>query len=101
MCKQTQAELAGGGGGDCWRVCRLRKRRWWTWWSEQRSLEVELAATLIYWASHHPYRQIRDVVASLPAARVNEIVELGLRHRGKHDESLRDFMRERRYGSTS
>jgi thymidylate synthase ThyX len=55
------------------------------------TLEVELAATLIYWASHHPYRQVRDVVAGLPAARVAEIIELGLRHRGRHDEALRAF----------
>ncbi len=53
------------------------------------SLEVELAATLLYSASHHSYRQIRDLVAGLPAARVGEIIELGLRHRGKHDEALR------------
>jgi thymidylate synthase ThyX len=55
------------------------------------TLEVELAATLIYWASHHPYRQVRDLVAQLPAARVNEIIELGLQHRGRHDEALRAF----------
>jgi hypothetical protein len=55
------------------------------------SLEVELAATLVYSASHHPYRQVRDVVAALPAPRVNEIIELGLRHRGRHDEALRAF----------
>lgn len=55
------------------------------------TLEVELAATLIYWASDFPYRQVRDVVAQLPAARVNEIIELGLRHRGRHDEALRVF----------
>ncbi|MGO9775654.1 MAG: FAD-dependent thymidylate synthase [Terracidiphilus sp.] len=55
------------------------------------SLEVELAATLLYSASHHPYRQIRDVVAGLIEARVNEVIELGLRHRGKHDEALRAF----------
>ncbi|HEY1766745.1 MAG TPA: FAD-dependent thymidylate synthase [Terracidiphilus sp.] len=55
------------------------------------SLEVELAATLLYSASHHPYRQIRDLVASLPASRVNEIIDLGLRHRGRHDEALRAF----------
>jgi thymidylate synthase ThyX len=55
------------------------------------TLEVELAATLLYSSSHHSYRQIRDVVAGLPEARVNEIVELGLRHRGKHDEALRAF----------
>jgi len=55
------------------------------------SLEVELAATLLYSASHHPYRQIRDLVAALPESRVSEIIELGLRHRGKHDEALRAF----------
>jgi thymidylate synthase ThyX len=55
------------------------------------TLEVELAATLLYSASHHSYRQIRDLVAGLPEARVTEIVELGLRHRGKHDEALRAF----------
>ena len=55
------------------------------------TLEVELASTLLYSAAHHPYRQIRDLVAELPAARVNEIVELGLRYRGPHDEALRAF----------
>ncbi|MGB6192519.1 MAG: FAD-dependent thymidylate synthase [Terracidiphilus sp.] len=55
------------------------------------TLEVELAATLLYSASHHPYRQIRDLVASLQAARANEIIELGLRRRGRHDETLRAF----------
>jgi thymidylate synthase ThyX len=55
------------------------------------TLEVELAATLLYSVAHHPYRQIRDLVAQLPEARVNEIVELGLRHRGRHDETLRAF----------
>ncbi len=55
------------------------------------SLEVELAATLLYSASHHPYRQIRDLVAGLPASQVSEIIELGLKHRGRHDEALRAF----------
>jgi thymidylate synthase ThyX len=55
------------------------------------SLEVELAATLLYSASHSPYRQIRDAVAAWPEARVNEVIELGLKHRGKHDELLRAF----------
>jgi len=54
-------------------------------------LEVELAATLLYSVSHHPYRQIRDLVSQLPAARIAEIAELGLRHRGRHDEALRAF----------
>ena len=55
------------------------------------SLEVELAATLLYSASHHPYRQIRDIVSALPGSQVSEIIDLGLRHRGKHDEALRAF----------
>jgi thymidylate synthase ThyX len=55
------------------------------------SLEVELAATLLYSAAHHSYRQIRDLVAGLPASRVAEIIDLGLRHRGSHDEALRAF----------
>jgi thymidylate synthase ThyX len=55
------------------------------------SLEVELAATLLYSASHHPYRQIRDLAASWPAAQIDEIIEIGLRHRGRHDEALRAF----------
>ena len=55
------------------------------------SLEVELAATLLYSAAHHPYRQIRNLVAAMPAPRVSEIIELGLRHRGRHDEALRAF----------
>ena len=55
------------------------------------TLEVELASTLLYSAAHHPYRQIRDLVSEFPAARVSEIIELGLRHRGRHDEALRAF----------
>jgi thymidylate synthase ThyX len=55
------------------------------------TLEVELASTLLYSASHHPYRQIRDLVAGLPGSRVSELIELGLHHRGQHDEALRAF----------
>jgi hypothetical protein len=45
----------------------------------------------MYSASHHPYRQIRDLLASLPEARISEIIALGLQHRGRHDELLRAF----------
>ncbi len=55
------------------------------------SLEAELAATLLYSASHYPYRQVRDIVAALPEARINEIIELGFKRRGRHDEALRAF----------
>jgi thymidylate synthase ThyX len=55
------------------------------------SVEVDLATTLLYGACHYPYRQIRSAVAALPDARRNEIVALGARHRGRHDELLREF----------
>jgi thymidylate synthase ThyX len=54
-------------------------------------LEVELATTLLYQHSHHPYRQIREVVEALPEARCREIIDLGLRHRGRYDEVSRPF----------
>jgi thymidylate synthase ThyX len=57
----------------------------------KESLEAEIAATLLYGVCHYPYRQLRDRVASLPEARINEIIALGTRHRGKHDELLREF----------
>jgi thymidylate synthase ThyX len=55
------------------------------------SLEVEIAATLLYGASHYSLRQIRDRVAALSAAQRDEIIALGTRHRGRHDELLREF----------
>ncbi|MGA7522313.1 MAG: FAD-dependent thymidylate synthase [Acidobacteriaceae bacterium] len=55
------------------------------------SLEVELATTLLYGECHHPYRQIHRHVAALSEARRNEIIDLGMRHRGRHDELLREF----------
>jgi thymidylate synthase ThyX len=58
---------------------------------EEEPLEVELAATLLYQYSHHSYRQIRGVVEGMTAARRAEIIDLGLRHRGRHDEVARTF----------
>ena len=55
------------------------------------TLEVELATTLLYGASHHPYRQIRRIVDDLSESRRNEIIALGVRYRGRHDELLREF----------
>src|SRR5271157_4458560 len=54
-------------------------------------LEVELAATLLYQHSHHSYRQIREVVEALPESQRRELIELGLQHRGRHDEVSRIF----------
>ena len=58
---------------------------------EDDPLEIELATTLLYEQSHYSYRQIRRAVEGLSEARRAEIVELGMRHRGKHDELLRGF----------
>ncbi len=55
------------------------------------SVEIDLATTLLYGQSHFPYRQIRHAVAALPEAHRSEIVALGARHRGRHDELLREF----------
>ena len=54
-------------------------------------LEVELATTLLYQYSHHSYRQIRQVVEALPEAQRREVIDLGLRHRGRHDEISRAY----------
>ncbi|HZD93917.1 MAG TPA: FAD-dependent thymidylate synthase [Candidatus Sulfotelmatobacter sp.] len=58
---------------------------------ENGAVEVEMAATLLYSAGHHSYRQIKERVQALTAAQRNEIVDLGMRHRGPHDELLRAF----------
>jgi thymidylate synthase ThyX len=54
-------------------------------------LEVELATSLIYPHCHYSYRQLRSNVAALNASRRNELIELGTKHRGRHDELLRAF----------
>jgi len=54
-------------------------------------LELELAATLLYEHCQYPYRQIRDQLDGLGAKMQREIIDFGLRHRGKHDEMLRAF----------
>ncbi len=54
-------------------------------------LEIELAATLLYEHCHYSYRQVREAVEGAGEARRREIVDLGLRHRGKHDELPRSF----------
>jgi thymidylate synthase ThyX len=58
---------------------------------ESGPLEVELAATLLYSASHYPYRQVRERVEALSGKQRDEIIEAGTRHRGVHDELLRAF----------
>jgi thymidylate synthase ThyX len=58
---------------------------------DDEPFEVELAATLLYEHCHYPYRQISEQVKALSAAQREEIVALGAKHRGKHDELLRAF----------
>ncbi len=54
-------------------------------------LEIELATTLVYGQCHYSYRQIRQAVEAAGESRRREIIDLGLRHRGKHDELPRQF----------
>jgi len=58
---------------------------------DDEPLEIELAATLLYEHCHYSYRQIRQAVEAAGEQRRREIIDLGLKHRGKHDELLRPF----------
>ncbi len=58
---------------------------------DEEPLEIELATTLLYEHSRHRYRQLREAVLGLSQARREEIVDLGMRHRGRHDELLRAY----------
>jgi thymidylate synthase ThyX len=54
-------------------------------------LEVELASSLLYSECHYPLRQIQRTVIALSPAQIAEIVALGTKHRGPHDELPRAF----------
>jgi hypothetical protein len=58
---------------------------------DEEPLEVELATTLIYEHSHYSYRQIRQAIQGAGERIRREVIDLGLRHRGKHDEMSRAF----------
>ena len=58
---------------------------------DEEPLEVEIATTLLYEHCHHSYRQVRQAVQVSGERFRREIIDLGLRHRGKHDEMLRGF----------
>lgn len=83
MLTQAAAELMGGAAVTPAPVVDLVE--------ESEGLEVELATSLLYPNCHFPYRQLRDVVAALPAARRSELIGLGTQGRGRHDELLRAF----------
>src|SRR6184192_29522 len=52
---------------------------------DEEPLELELATTLLYQHCHYSYRQIRNQLEAMGARLQREIIDLGLRHRGKHD----------------
>jgi len=58
---------------------------------DEEPLEVELATTLLYEHCHYSYRQIRQAVEAAGEKMRREIIDLGVRHRSKHDEMLRAF----------
>jgi len=58
---------------------------------DSEPLEVELATSLLYPHCHYSYRQLREHVAALSESRRDEIVKLGVAHRGRHDELPRPF----------
>jgi thymidylate synthase ThyX len=58
---------------------------------DEEPLEVEIATTLLYEHCHHSYRQVRQALQVSGERYRREIIDLGLRHRGKHDEMLRGF----------
>ncbi len=51
----------------------------------------QLATTLLYQYDHHSYRQIRGLVEGMSEKHRNEIVALGMKHRGRFDEVARAF----------
>jgi thymidylate synthase ThyX len=59
--------------------------------SDADPLEIELATTLLYGHCHYSYRQLRRTIEAAGATRRREIIDLGLRHRGRHDELPRPF----------
>jgi len=58
---------------------------------DQDRFEIELATTLLYGHCHYSYRQLRQAVEAAGETRLREIIDLGLRHRDRHDEMARSF----------
>ena len=64
---------------------------------DESPLEIELASTLLYQHCHYPYRQISQQVEDLSPAERSDVIELGVKHRGKHDELARAFCSGQRF----
>ncbi len=86
--RQAAAELMGGAAIEPAERVELL---------DDDPLEIDLATTLLYEHCHYPYRQIRAAVEAAGAARRDEIVALGTKHRGSHDELLRAFQCGQRF----
>ena len=80
--QQVAAELMGGANVDPALPVDLL---------DDEPLDVELASTLLYERCSYPYRQVRRVIEDIGESRRKEIIDAGLRHRGRHDEMLRAF----------
>ena len=81
--REAAAELMGGAAIEPAPVVDLI--------GDGDSLEVELATSLLYPHCHYSYRQLRGRVAGLSGAGVAELIALGTRTRGRHDELPRAF----------
>ena len=55
------------------------------------SLDIEVAATLIYQHSHHSYAQIVEIVSALSPHKRSKFIDIGAKHRGQYDEISRPF----------
>jgi len=80
--RQVAAELMGAATTDAAPAVDLL---------DDEPVEIELATTLLYEHCAFPYRQIRRAIESLGQGQRQEIIDAGLRHRGRHDEMLRAF----------
>lgn len=56
----------------------------------EHPIETEIATTLLYRASHYPYRQILEAVSEWSERKKREVIEVGLRHRTR-EELLPEF----------
>ena len=66
---ETRRELEQAARELMARRSDRRRRRWSIWWRRGPSLEVEIAATLLYRRCHYPFRQMRERVAALGEAK--------------------------------
>ncbi|MBI3470038.1 MAG: FAD-dependent thymidylate synthase [Candidatus Solibacter usitatus] len=52
---------------------------------------ADIVASLLYPATHHPYRELYDLAAGWSAARRAEVIDLALRSRQRRDDLLNNF----------